>query len=152
AWRARVAKLPARLNTSWQIETALSSRRESPPFLHCRTLPLPVRGPRMRAVVQRVSRASVTVAGEAVGEIGPGLLVLLGGAPSATRDHVAWMAEKVGGLRIFRDADDKMNLSVQDVTGGVLVVSQFTLFGDCAKGKRPSFIGAARPEHAIPLY
>ena len=106
----------------------------------------------MRAVVQRVSRSRVVVAGETVGEIGRGLLVLLGIAPADTRGHVSWMAEKIAGLRIFRDADEKMNLSVQDVGGSVLVVSQFTLYGDCSKGKRPSFIEAAKPEIAIPLY
>jgi D-tyrosyl-tRNA(Tyr) deacylase len=106
----------------------------------------------MRAVVQRVSRARVVVADEIVGEIGRGLLVLLGIAPSDTRGNVSWMAEKIAGLRIFRDAEGKMNLSVQDVVGSVLVVSQFTLYGDCSKGKRPSFIDAAKPEIAIPLY
>ena len=106
----------------------------------------------MRAVVQRVSRARVVVAGETVGEIGRGLLVLLGVAPTDTREQVSWMAEKIAGLRIFRDAEEKMNLSVQDVGGAVLVVSQFTLYGDCSKGKRPSFIDAAKPEIAIPLY
>ena len=106
----------------------------------------------MRAVVQRVSRARVVVAGETVGDIGRGLLVLLGVAPTDTREQVSWMAEKIAGLRIFRDAEEKMNLSVQDVGGAVLVVSQFTLYGDCSKGKRPSFIDAAKPEIAIPLY
>ena len=106
----------------------------------------------MRAVVQRVSRARVVVAGETVGDIGRGLLVLLGIAPKDTREHVSWMAEKIAGLRIFRDAEEKMNLSVQDIGGAVLVVSQFTLYGDCSKGKRPSFIDAAKPEIAIPLY
>ena len=106
----------------------------------------------MRAVVQRVSRARVVVAGETVGEIGRGLLVLLGVAPTDTREQVSWMAEKIAGMRIFRDAEEKMNLSVQDVGGAVLVVSQFTLYGDCSKGKRPSFIDAAKPEIAIPLY
>lgn len=106
----------------------------------------------MRAVVQRVSRASVMVEGEVIGAIDRGLLVLLGIAPTDTRDHGTWLAEKIVGLRIFRDAEEKMNLSVQDVNGAILVVSQFTLYGDCSKGKRPSFIGAARPELAIPLY
>jgi D-tyrosyl-tRNA(Tyr) deacylase len=106
----------------------------------------------MRAVVQRVSRARVVVAGETVGDIGRGLLVLLGVAPTDTREQVSWMAEKIAGMRIFRDAEEKMNLSVQDVGGAVLVVSQFTLYGDCSKGKRPSFIDAAKPEIAIPLY
>jgi len=106
----------------------------------------------MRAVVQRVSRARVVVAGETVGDIGRGLFVLLGVAPTDTREQVSWMAEKIAGMRIFRDAEEKMNLSVQDVGGAVLVVSQFTLYGDCSKGKRPSFIDAAKPEIAIPLY
>src|SRR5579862_7258046 len=104
----------------------------------------------MRAVVQRVSRAKVTVEGAVVGEIGRGLLVLLGVAPEDTQEHVRWMADKVVGLRIFRDDEGKMNRDVVEVGGSVLVVSQFTLYGDCQKGRRPSFIGAARPEHAIP--
>jgi D-tyrosyl-tRNA(Tyr) deacylase len=106
----------------------------------------------MRAVVQRVSRAKVTVDGDVVGEIGCGLLVLLGIAPDDSQDQVRWLAEKIVGLRIFRDDEGKMNRDVNDVRGGVLVVSQFTLYGDCSMGKRPSFIGAARPEIAIPLY
>lgn len=106
----------------------------------------------MRAVVQRVSRAKVTVEGAVVGEIGRGLLVLLGVAPEDTQEHVRWMADKVVGLRIFRDDEGKMNRDVVEVGGSVLVVSQFTLYGDCQKGRRPSFIAAARPEHAIPMY
>lgn len=106
----------------------------------------------MKAVVQRVSRASVTVDGEVVGEIGRGLLVLLGVAPADGDAEVRWMADKIAGLRIFPDDEGKMNRSVVDVGGGVLVVSQFTLFGDVKKGKRPSFIGAAPPEHAEPTY
>ncbi len=106
----------------------------------------------MRAVVQRVSRAKVAVDAEVVGEIGRGLLVLLGVAPDDTLDQIRWMADKIVGLRIFRDDEGKMNRDVVEVGGGVLVVSQFTLYGDCSKGKRPSFIGAARPETAIPLY
>jgi D-aminoacyl-tRNA deacylase len=106
----------------------------------------------MRAVVQRVSRAKVTVDGETVGEIGRGLLVLLGIAPDDTPDPARWLAEKIVGLRIFRDDEGKMNRDVIEVGGGVLVVSQFTLYGDCSKGKRPSFIAAAKPEIAIPLY
>lgn len=106
----------------------------------------------MRAVVQRVSRAKVIVDGEIVGEIGRGLLVLLGIAPEDTIDQVRWLAEKTIGLRIFRDDEGKMNRDVTEVGGGVLVVSQFTLYGDCSKGKRPSFIAAAKPEIAIPLY
>jgi D-tyrosyl-tRNA(Tyr) deacylase len=106
----------------------------------------------MRAVVQRVSRARVTVGAEVVGEIGRGLLVLLGVTHDDTPERARWLADKVLGLRIFADAEDKMNLGVADVNGGVLVVSQFTLYGDCSKGRRPSFIGAANPDIAIPLY
>jgi D-tyrosyl-tRNA(Tyr) deacylase len=106
----------------------------------------------MRAVIQRVSQASVTVAGQVVGEIGPGLLVLLGVAPGDTPSDGEWLAAKMTGLRIFADTDGKMNRSVIDVGGGVLVVSQFTLYGDCRKGRRPSFMGAAHPTVAEPLY
>jgi D-tyrosyl-tRNA(Tyr) deacylase len=106
----------------------------------------------MRAVVQRVLRARVTVENEVVGEIGRGLLVLLGVAPDDSLEQVRWLADKIVGLRIFRDDEGKMNRDVVEVGGGVLVVSQFTLYGDCSKGKRPSFIAAARPEIAIPLY
>ena len=106
----------------------------------------------MRAVLQRVSRAEVRIAGEVAGHIGPGLLVLLGVAPSDTRQDASWLADKVVGLRIFADDDGKMNRSVSEVGGGMLVVSQFTLYGDCRKGRRPSFIGAAPPETAVPLY
>src|SRR3954464_10350295 len=106
----------------------------------------------MRAVIQRVSSARVTVAGEVTGEINAGLLVLLGIAQNDSDADALWLAEKICALRIFPDAEGKMNRSVIDVGGGVLVVSQFTLFGDCSKGKRPSFITAAPPEIAIPLY
>src|SRR3712207_2814655 len=106
----------------------------------------------MRAVVQRVDGARVLIDGEVVGQVGPGLLVLLGVTHTDTPEGAAWLADKVAGLRIFNDADGKMNLSVADVGGGVLVVSQFTLYGDCQKGRRPSFVDAARPEVAIPLY
>jgi D-tyrosyl-tRNA(Tyr) deacylase len=106
----------------------------------------------MRAVLQRVSEARVRVGGEVVGQIGRGLLVLLGVAPDDAPEQVRWLADKVVGLRVFADADGKMNLGVADVGGAVLVVSQFTLYGDCSKGRRPSFIGAAPPETAIPLY
>ncbi|HLW65119.1 MAG TPA: D-aminoacyl-tRNA deacylase [Gemmataceae bacterium] len=106
----------------------------------------------MRAVIQRVTRAKVVVAGQTVGEIGRGLLVLLGIAPTDTPEIVRWMADKIVGLRIFEDADGKMNVDLGSVDGSVLVVSQFTLYGDCRQGRRPSFIGAARPEVAIPLY
>jgi D-tyrosyl-tRNA(Tyr) deacylase len=106
----------------------------------------------MRAVVQRVTRAKVSVAGEVAGEIGRGWLVLLGVAPGDARKQVDWLAEKVANLRAFADPDGKMNLSVQDVGGAVLVVSQFTLYGDCQKGRRPGFTGAAPPAVAEPLY
>ena len=106
----------------------------------------------MRAVVQRVRRASVTVADEVVGAIDAGWLVLLGVAPGDTPADADWLADKVANLRAFADPDGKMNLSVQDVGGGVLAVSQFTLYGDCRKGRRPSFTGAAQPAAAEPLY
>ena len=106
----------------------------------------------MRVVVQRVSRASVTIDGEVVGRIDRGLLVLLGVTHDDTPAKARWLAEKIVGLRIFNDADGKMNLGLTDIGGSVLVVSQFTLYGDCQKGRRPSFIDAARPEVAIPLY
>ena len=108
----------------------------------------------MRAVVQRVSEASVTVDGEVVGQIGPGLCVLLGVAEDDSFEDVTYTANKVVGLRIFEDDEGKMNRSLAEQGGGgaMLVVSQFTLFGDCRKGRRPSFIEAARPEVAEPLY
>lgn len=106
----------------------------------------------MRVVVQRVSRASVTVAGETVGEIGPGLLALAGFARGDDEAEVRWMADKLAGLRIFSDDEGRMNRSVVDVGGEVLVVSQFTLYGDAAKGRRPSFAKAASPEVAVRLY
>jgi D-tyrosyl-tRNA(Tyr) deacylase len=106
----------------------------------------------MRAVVQRVSKARVLVAGEVVGEIGRGLLVLLGVTHTDTAEQARWLADKVISLRIFEDDEGKMNRGVADVAGAVLVVSQFTLYGDCRKGRRPSFIEAAPPEVAIPLY
>jgi D-tyrosyl-tRNA(Tyr) deacylase len=106
----------------------------------------------MRAVLQRVRRANVTVAGAVVGETAGGWLVLLGIAPADTPKQIDWLADKVANLRAFDDADGKMNLSVQDVGGGVLVVSQFTLYGDCLKGRRPGFTAAAPPAVAEPLY
>jgi D-tyrosyl-tRNA(Tyr) deacylase len=106
----------------------------------------------MRAVLQRVSRARVVIAGEVVGAIDAGLLVLLGVAPDDSAEDARRLADKVVGLRVFNDSDGKMNLSLTDVGGAVLVVSQFTLYGDCRKGRRPSFIGAAPPEKAVPLY
>jgi D-tyrosyl-tRNA(Tyr) deacylase len=106
----------------------------------------------MRAVVQRVSRAKVTVNGWTAGEIGRGLLVLLGVGQTDTEADAAYLSEKVVGLRIFEDEDGKMNRSVRDVGGSVLVVSQFTLYGDVRRGKRPSFDEAAPPEAARRLY
>ena len=106
----------------------------------------------MRAVIQRVRRASVVVAGETVGAIDAGWLVLLGVAPTDTPAEAAWLADKVAHLRAFEDDAGKMNRSVLDVGGGVLVVSQFTLYGDTRKGRRPSFTGAAPPAVAEPLY
>ena len=106
----------------------------------------------MRAVVQRVSRAEVRVAGEVTGRIGPGLVVLLGVGRDDTDAEAAWMLEKIVGLRIFADEAGKMNLSLEDIRGGLLVVSQFTLYGDTRKGRRPSFIDAAPPELAVALY
>lgn len=106
----------------------------------------------MRAVIQRVSRARVTVDQEVVGEIGRGLLVLLGVTHDDTPEAAKWLAEKTITLRIFSDDEGKMNRDVSEVGGAVLVVSQFTLYGDARKGRRPSFITAAGPEIAIPLY
>lgn len=106
----------------------------------------------MRAVVQRVKQSKVTIDGLVVGDISQGLMVLLGVGKEDTEGDAAYLAEKIAGLRIFTDADDKMNLSVQDIGGEVLVVSQFTLYADCRKGKRPGFSDAALPETAIPLY
>jgi D-tyrosyl-tRNA(Tyr) deacylase len=106
----------------------------------------------MRAVVQRVSRANVVIAGDTVGDIGSGLVILLGIAHADTPAQAQWLAEKVAGLRIFNDAEGKMNRDLVEVGGAMLIVSQFTLYGDCRKGKRPSFIDAAPPSIAIPLY
>src|SRR6188474_1578458 len=106
----------------------------------------------MRAVVQRVSSASVTVAGNVTGQIGRGFLVLLGIATDDTQEDLVYLAQKVVGLRVFEDAEGKMNLSIGEVGGAMLVVSQFTLYGDCRKGRRPGFTDAARPEQAESLY
>lgn len=106
----------------------------------------------MRVLLQRVSRAEVRVDGRVTGQIGAGLVLLVGLTHTDTADQLVWMADKVVGLRIFGDAEGKMNLSVADSGGAVLVVSQFTLYGDSAKGRRPSFIDAARPDQAMPLY
>ncbi len=106
----------------------------------------------MRVVLQRVTRARVTVDDRVTGEIGRGLLLLVGFTEGDTEETLRWMAEKVVGLRVFTDAEGRMNLSVEETEGAVLVVSQFTLYGDARKGRRPSFVEAARPEVAIPLY
>lgn len=102
----------------------------------------------MKAVIQRVTEASVTIDGQVVGEIGHGILLLLGVCPQDGEKEAAWLADKVVNLRIFTDNEDKMNLSLMDVGGEMLVVSQFTLYGDCKKGRRPSYTDAARPEIA----
>jgi len=106
----------------------------------------------MRAVVQRVSEAGVQIDGERVGSIGRGMLVLVGVGPEDGQEDIRYLAEKIVHLRIFPDEQDKMNYSVLDIGGGILVVSQFTLFGDCRKGRRPSYAGAAPPQKARMLY
>ncbi len=106
----------------------------------------------MRVVLQRVARANVAVGGRVIGRIDHGLLLLAGFTSADAEDSLVWMADKVLGLRIFADEQGKMNRSVADVDGGLLVVSQFTLYGDTRKGRRPSFVEAAPPEIAIPLY
>jgi D-tyrosyl-tRNA(Tyr) deacylase len=106
----------------------------------------------MRVLLQRVSRAEVRVGERVTGRIGRGYLLLVGLTHGDTEATLTWMADKVIGLRLFNDAEDKMNLSLGDVGGALLVVSQFTLYGNAEKGRRPSFIDAARPEVAVPLY
>ena len=106
----------------------------------------------MRVVLQRVARASVTIDGNTVSGIGPGFCLLVGFSHTDTPAQVAWMAEKIVGLRLFSDEEGKMNLGLAEAGGALMVVSQFTLYGDASKGRRPSFIDAARPEVAIPLY
>lgn len=106
----------------------------------------------MKVVVQRVAQASVTVDGQIVGQIDRGLMILLGVTHGDSEAQAGWLAQKVARLRIFEDAEGKMNLSLLDVGGGALVVSQFTLYGDCRKGNRPSFTDAAQPEIADALY
>lgn len=106
----------------------------------------------MRVVLQRVSRAQVSVEGRVVGRVGPGFLLLVGFRPGDGDEQLAWMADKVLGLRVFPDADGRMNLGLDESGGDLLVVSQFTLYGDTRKGRRPSFVDAAPPEVAVPLY
>lgn len=106
----------------------------------------------MKAVIQRVKNAEVKVEGKIVGEIGEGLLILLGVGPDDTEENADTLIKKICNLRIFRDENDKMNLSVKDIDGEILVVSQFTLYADCTKGNRPSFVEAASPEKAEKLY
>lgn len=106
----------------------------------------------MRALLQRVSRSEVRVGDRVVGKIDRGILVLVGFTHTDGPEQVDWVAEKISGLRIFPDDDDKLNRSIGDIGGAILVVSQFTLYGDAVKGRRPSFIDAARPETAVPLY
>jgi len=106
----------------------------------------------VKVVIQRVSRAEVRIRGKSVGKIGAGFVILVGFAPADTEDVLTWMGDKILGLRLFGDAEGKMNLALADVGGAVLVVSQFTLYGDASKGRRPSFVDAAPPEVAIPLY
>jgi D-tyrosyl-tRNA(Tyr) deacylase len=106
----------------------------------------------MRALIQRVTEASVVIEGEVTGEIKNGLVVLLGIETADTAEDVSWLVKKIVQMRIFADAEGKMNLSVQDIGGNVLLVSQFTLFASIEKGNRPSFVKAAKPEVAVPLY
>lgn len=105
----------------------------------------------MRALIQRVSKAAVRVEGQVVGQIAQGLVILVGATHDDSNTQVNLLADKVAGLRIFSDADDKMNLSLLDVRGGALVISQFTLYANAKRGRRPDFIAAARPEQAAPL-
>ncbi len=106
----------------------------------------------MRAVIQRVKKASVNINGETVSEISKGLLILVGVGAGDTTDDADYLAEKTADLRIFEDTNGKMNLSVKDIKGELLAVSQFTLYGDCRRGRRPSFSNSARPETAQPMY
>jgi len=106
----------------------------------------------MRALIQRAKRAEVRVSGNVIGTIGHGAVVLVGFTHADGEEQLSWMADKIVGLRIFADDEDKMNRSILDTAGELLVVSQFTLYGDAVKGRRPSFIDAARPEQAVPLY
>src|SRR6188508_2572688 len=132
------------MSPSWHSVRATTSRRLS--------WPLPLFSPCMRVVLQRVSSAEVRVGERVTGRVDRGFLLLVGFTHDDGEAALAWMADKVVGLRLFADAEDKMNLALADVGGALLVVSQFTLYGDAVKGRRPSFIDAARPEHAVPLY
>lgn len=106
----------------------------------------------MRCVIQRVSRASVTVDDSVVGSIADGLVVLVAFASEDTDTELSWMANKIPSLRLFNDSSGRINLSLNDIDGSILLVSQFTLYGDCRKGNRPSFVGSAKPEQAVELY
>jgi len=106
----------------------------------------------MRVVIQRVSKASVSVDAKVIGACGLGLLILVGIEDADTTEDIAWLTQKIANMRIFNDADGKMNLSIKDVSGEMLVISQFTLHADTKKGNRPSYIMAARPEKALPMY
>ena len=106
----------------------------------------------MRIVLQRVARGTAKIDGRTVGTVGRGLVLLVGFAPTDGEEALAWMADKVVGLRVFPDEEGRMNHSLDEVAGGLLVVSQFTLYGDVRKGRRPSFMGAASPDVAVPLY
>jgi D-tyrosyl-tRNA(Tyr) deacylase len=106
----------------------------------------------MRIVLQRVARGTVTIAGRTAGAVERGLVLLVGFAPTDGEEVLKWMADKVVGIRVFPDEEGKMNRSLDEVGGGLLVVSQFTLYGDARKGRRPSFVGAAPPTVAVPLY
>lgn len=106
----------------------------------------------MRVILQRVSHASCTIDGKVTGEIAQGYMALVGICPTDTEEIVKKMADKIVKLRVYSDAEDKMNLSIQDIQGSILSISQFTLYANAKKGNRPSFVGAARPEQAIPLY
>ncbi|WP_296462091.1 D-aminoacyl-tRNA deacylase [Rubinisphaera sp.] len=136
------------MNGSLSVFKSISSQVSLDQYATSNTKVLTV----MRAVVQRVSSASVEVEGSTVGQIERGLLVFLGVGQGDGRKEITWMAEKVASLRIFQDEDGKMNRSLVDTQGSALVVSQFTLYGDCRKGRRPSFIQAAAPEEANQLY
>jgi D-tyrosyl-tRNA(Tyr) deacylase len=106
----------------------------------------------VKILIQRVSEARVSIENQVIGQIGPGLLALVGAAHGDDESTANWLAEKMLGLRIFGDQEEKMNLSVKEVQGAILLVSQFTLLADCRKGRRPSFVGAAEPEQALNLY